>query len=134
VANNLTDFGEDAFLGVFRGTSITGFTAYLALFTTDPTEVAGGGTEVSGGSYARIPITCNAQENAASGTGRRIRNTSQLQFAVATANWGTITHAAICDASTGGNRWAAGPLTASQAINTGQRFVIDPQQLEVAID
>ena len=44
---------------VFRTSSFRLAAIYLALFTAMPSD-SGGGTEVSGGSYARVAITNNA--------------------------------------------------------------------------
>jgi hypothetical protein len=68
------------------------------LFTTQPTET-GTGTEVSGGSYARVAITLSS----AAGTPTSSSNTNQIDFPIATASWGTIVALALFDASSGGN-------------------------------
>ena len=110
-----TDYLENALLDhVLRATAYTSPTAlYLALFTS-ATDDAGGGTEVSGGSYARQAVTFDA---AASG---QTQNTALVTFPTATANWGTITHMAIYDAVSGGNMLYHGELANSKTINTGQ--------------
>ena len=86
-------------------------TAYVALFTTAPTSDAGtGGTEVSGGSYARVATT-GANWNAASassGTEPSVipcstSNSSTLTFTTATASWGTVQAFGLYDAATSGN-------------------------------
>jgi len=87
---------------------------YFALFVGDPTDAGTGGAEVSGGSYARVVM--NSWDTAAS---RATENTNQIDFAQATASWGTVTHFAIYDAITGGNFLAHGDLSVSKAIGTG---------------
>jgi hypothetical protein len=64
---SFSDYLEDAVLDhVFRNTALTSpTTVYVALYTATPSD-AGGGTEVSGGSYARTAGTFGA----ASGGGR----------------------------------------------------------------
>ena len=52
-----SDYGENFALDAVFGSG-TIPTLYLALYTAAPTD-AGGGTEVSGGSYARKSITNN---------------------------------------------------------------------------
>lgn len=69
---------------------------YLALFTVSPT-VGGGGTEVTGGSYARQPIIWTAPINGQSS------NVADALFPVASAAWGTIVAFGVYDASSGGN-------------------------------
>ena len=96
-----------------------GATVWVSLFTAAPSD-AGGGTEVSGGSYARAAVTNNATNwPAASGTPRSKSNGAAIAFAAPTANWGTVTHFGIHDALSAGNLlyWAA--LTASKTINSG---------------
>lgn len=94
-------------------------TVYVALFTTVPAGDGTGGTEVSGGSYARQAIAFTA---ASGGAPASIPNTSLIQFPTATGNWGTIVGAGIYDASTGGNLLEMGPLTASKTVGTGDSF------------
>lgn len=129
MANNLTNYLEDALLNhVFRNTTLTSpTTVYLALFTAAPGE-AGGGTEVTGGSYARVAITFGAPSS------NQIANSSAVNFATATANWGTITDCAIMDASSGGNMLAFGPLAASKVVNTGDTISFAIGALTVALN
>lgn len=77
-------------------------TVYLALFTSDPGE-AGTTGEVSGGSYARVAITNNNTSFPACATTGTPTKTLSIgaTFPTATAAWGTITHWALFDASTG---------------------------------
>lgn len=96
---------------------------YIALYTTAPTD-AGGGVEVSGGSYARVQVTAGFT---VSGVLTRAGNTAAITFAQATANWGTIVAVGIHDAASGGNLLYHGSLTASKTIN-------DTDQLEFPAD
>lgn len=101
---------------------------YVALFTANPTD-AGGGTEVSGGSYARATVNCTlanwagtqsaGSTTSSTGTGGATSNNSAIAFPAPTGNWGTITGFGIFDKSSGGNliTWAA--LTASKTVNNG---------------
>lgn len=101
---------------------------YVALLTAAPSD-AGGGTEVTGGSYARVAVTSAlanwagtqsaASTIASSGTGGTTSNNSAITFPAPTANWGVVTHFGIYDTSTVGNLliWAA--LTVSKTINNG---------------
>jgi hypothetical protein len=90
-------------------------TAYVALFTAAPSD-AGGGTEVSGGSYARV-ATAAADWNAASGGSTS--NANPITFATPSGSWGTVTHFGIFDAASGGNLLWWGSLTASKTIGSG---------------
>jgi len=100
---------------------------YLALFTAAPSD-AGGGTEVTGGSYARVnlaPLDANwaATQGGgvgnSSGTGGGTSNLAAITFPAPTANWGTVTHFGIFDALTGGNLLIWDALTASRTILSG---------------
>lgn len=76
-------------------------TVYVGLFTTAPSDT-GGGTEVSGGSYARVAVTNNATNFPAASSGSKSNGTA-ITFPAATANWGTVVAFGIFDASSGGN-------------------------------
>jgi hypothetical protein len=111
----------------FTNSAVTRPTAwYLGLFTAAPGE-AGGGTEVSGGSYAREAVTFSVSGDTAT-------NTAAIEFAVATADWGTITHVAVFDASTGGNQIAYAALTTSKTIATGDVLRVPAGDLDITLD
>ena len=101
-------------------------TVYVALFTTATTD-AGGGTEVSGGSYARQAVTLSAAAGGAS------ENSADVTFPQATADWGTVTHLALMDALTGGNMLMHTPLDASKTVNNGDTFKINAGDLAVTV-
>lgn len=92
-------------------------TVYVALYTTAPAD-AGGGTEVSGGSYARKAVTNDATNWPAASGGSKANGTA-IAFPEATANWGTVVAWGLFDASSGGNLLYWGTLTQNQAVNSG---------------
>jgi len=102
-------------------------TVYLALFTT-ATDDAGGGTEVSGGAYARQAVTLGAA------SGGHSENSADITFPTAAADWGTVTHVALMDALTGGNMLMHTPLDASKTVNNGDTFKISAGDLDVTVD
>jgi hypothetical protein len=125
----MTDFLENKLVDhLFRGTSFTAPTAlYVGLLTAAPSDT-GGGTEVTGGSYARVSWapngtnwtnTQNSGTGVSSGTGGTTSNSGAITFPAPTANWGTISHFAIYDASTVGNMLWWGALTQSKTVNNG---------------
>lgn len=122
----LSDFLENKlFNEVLRNTDYAPpATVYVALFTT-ATSDDGSGTEVTGGSYARQTVTFAAPSNGAAS------NNAAVTFPQATGNWGTITHFALMDASTGGNMLLHGPLTASKVVNSGDVFTFPSGSLTV---
>jgi hypothetical protein len=126
----MSDYLENKLVDhIFRAQSFTAPTnLYVALLTAAPSD-SGGGTEVSGGSYARAAVTCSlanwagtqsaGSTTASSGTGGATSNNGAITFPTPTAGWGTITHFGIYDASSGGNLLFHGALTTSKTVNSG---------------
>ena len=85
-------------------------------FTLPRQGPTGGGTEVTGGPYARTACTFGA---ASSGS---LTNSGACTFPQATAAWGTITAFGIFDDASGGNLLYYGNLTASKTINSGDQL------------
>ena len=112
-------------LGISSYTAPT--TTYLALFTSDPTD-AGTGTEVSGGSYARQAISWNTPSSGAT------TNSADVTFPQATANYGTVTHIGIYDASSAGNLLYHGSLSASKSVEQNDTFIVEAGDLSVSLD
>ena len=92
-SNYLADALIDA--TVRKTTYTTPTQTYVALYTSDPTK-NNTGTEVSGTTYTRFPLTMDAPDDGVT------QNTSEMEWAVATTVWGTITHVGIMDASVAG--------------------------------
>lgn len=99
---------------------------YLALYTADPTDTDTG-TEVSGGAYARQPITFGAPVNGV------CTNTNTVTFPVASAPWGTVLAGGIRDALTVGNLLYSATVT-PQAVTTNNQVVFNPGQISVTLD
>lgn len=125
----LSDYMEDRIVNFMRNVAITGeAAAYVALYTAAPSD-AGGGTEVSGGSYARelaglsAPTPPGVTSNAA-----------DITFTTATADWGIVTHLGLFDAITAGNLLMWSPLDTSKTVNNGDTFKINAGDLDVTID
>lgn len=111
-----SDYAENKVIDHLNGkTSFTMPSVWVALFTAAPSD-SGGGTEVSGGSYAR-KSTAGADWNAASAGSAS--NANAITFVTATGSWGTATHFATFDASTAGNMLRWGALTTSKTIGSG---------------
>jgi hypothetical protein len=128
---------------IFRTRTYTKPTAlWVALFTTAPSD-AGGGTEVTGGSYARVnlaPLDTNwnatqgGTSGNSSGTGGLTSNAVAITFPAPTANWGTVSHFGIFDASSAGNLLIWDALTTAKTINSGDAapsFAIGALQITV---
>jgi len=116
---------------------------YLALFTSAPSD-AGGGVEVTGGSYARVnfpPLDTNwnatqgGTAGNSTGTGGQTSNALAITFPAPTANWGTVTHFAIFDAASAGNLLIWDALVAARTILSGDpapSFPIGALQITVS--
>ena len=128
--SGFTDYLEDKVLDhVFGGNAYTApATLYVALYTVAPTDT-GGGTEVSGGAYARQTATFNV-----SGTSpTEATNAAAIEYPTATADYGTVVACAILDASSGGNMLAYATLTSSKVVSTGDVFRFDQNDLDISL-
>jgi hypothetical protein len=123
-----SDYLKEQVLNYVLRADATSFTAptvvYLALFTVAPTD-AGGGTEVSGGSYVRVSVTFGAP------AGGQVTNTSAVDFPMATGDWGTVVAFALFDAVSGGNMLYWNNLTATREILTNDQARYPAGQLIV---
>ena len=130
-AGALTDYAENKLVdALLRGQAIGApATWYYALFTTCPTDSTAG-TEVSGGSYARIGVTASlanfagtqsaGSTVASSGTGGTSSNNATVTFNPGpSASWGVINCWGLMDALTVGNLWIYSALTVSKTVNNG---------------
>lgn len=99
-------------------------TVYIALYTATPSDT-GGGTEVSGGAYARAAVTNNTT-NWPNASGGSKSNGTAITFAQASASWGTIVAFGIFDAVTAGNLlyWGAISPTVAVAASDTASFAI----------
>jgi len=114
---------------VFTNTAYTApSTLYLSLHTANPDE-DGSGTEVStsGTAYARQTVTFTVSGNTAT-------TDAAVEFPTATANFGTVSHVAVWDASTAGNMLAYAALTTSKTIETGDVLRVPAGDLDITLD
>lgn len=127
---SFTNYLEDAVLDhVFGGNAYTApSTLYVGLFTAAPSDT-GGGTEVSGGGYARQTATFTV-----SGTEpTEATNSAAIDYPTATADLGTITHVGVFDALTSGNLLAYASVSTSKTINTGDVLRIPAGDLDIQL-
>ena len=119
----LVDYGENRILDAMLGSdhsSVFPATVYIGLFTSAPNDAGSGGVEVTGGSYARVSVNpLDANWTAASSVDGVTTNAAAITFPAPTANWGTVTHFGIFDATTTGNLLFHGALSASRVISNG---------------
>lgn len=111
------------------GTYTKPATVYVALFTASPT-VAGGGTEVAGGSYARAAVTNDLTNFPDAAAGVK-SNAVAIAFAQASALWGTVVAVGIFDAASGGNLLDFAPMTTPRTVQSGDTFGFSIGQLQL---
>jgi hypothetical protein len=124
---DMTNYLENAFLNhMLRNVALSSpVTVYLALFNT-PTTDAGGGTEVSGVSYARQSVTFGAPSDGIT------TNSVKITFPAAGAGgWGIVTHGAIFDAVSSGNMLYHGPFNEETIVPQGRTVEIPVNDLTV---
>lgn len=127
MAGNLSNYLENKLLDHFLGTTAYTMptTVYVGLYTVVPTD-AGGGTQVTGGSYARQTAAFSA---AASGT---TSNTANIDFAGMPA--ATTVAIGVFDAITAGNLLLWGTLTTNKTTDAGDTLRIATGDLDISID
>lgn len=141
----MSDYLENKMVDqIFRGQSApTTSVLYVALYTSTPSD-AGGGTEVSGGAYARTAVTSNLTNWAgtqstgstatSSGSGGTTSNNSSVTFPTPSASWGIVTSFGIFDAASSGNLLFYGPLSIVKTINNGDTITFPAASLAITFD
>jgi hypothetical protein len=121
--SGLSDYNEKKALDMMFSAAAypTIATHYIALYTALPNDANASGTEVTGGSYARVAVTNNATTwPVATGTAPTVKaNGIVITYPAPTANWGTIVGMAVYDAASGGNELGWAPLATPQVVNNG---------------
>jgi hypothetical protein len=129
---SFSDYWENEILDhIFNKGSYTAPTIYVGLSTADPGDDGAGLSEPSGAAYSRVQ-TSAADWNAASGGA--LSNATLIEFPTATGDWGTLTHFALFDATSGGNLLAHGALTQAKTINSGDTARTVAGELNVTLD
>ena len=127
MAGNLSNYLEDKLIDHFLGT--TTYTkpsaVYVALYTVAPGD-AGGGTEVTGGSYARQTATFTASSGGATS------NDANIDFTNMPA--ATVVAIGIHDNVSAGNLLLWGTLTKNKTADAGDTLRIATGDLDISID
>lgn len=127
--SDLSNYAENALINhLLRNTALTPpTTVYLALFTGLTDAEAGTGTEVAASGYARQAVTFDAPSDGATA------NAAALEFGPL-AGTGTVTHAALFDAASGGNALTAvKALAAPKAWTAGDTIVFAAGDLDFSL-
>jgi hypothetical protein len=106
-------------------------TIHIAAFTATPSD-SGGGTEVTGGSYARVAVTNNSTNFPAASAGAKANGTA-ITFPEATASWGSVAAISAQDAAAAGNQLGWDDFTA-KAIGIGDTLNIAAGDLDITLD
>ena len=124
----LSDHAENLLLDFLMtsGTATRPTNWYLALFTSAPND-AGGGTEVSTGGYTRQTIAFSAA------SGGTTSNSADVSFTASGANYGTVTHIGIFDASSAGNLLWHGAMTASKTVEDGDTITFAAGNVDLTL-
>jgi hypothetical protein len=129
-AQNTGDYGENQIIDtIFRAQATSlGANLFVGLSTAACSD-SSVGTEVTGGSYARVSVARSlanwagtqsaGSTTASTGTGGQTSNNITITFPTPTAGWGTVLSSFISDAATGNNIVVCTNLTVSKTINTG---------------
>lgn len=120
--SGLSTFAEEILLDALLNLS----PSYIALYTSDPTD-GNTGTEVTGASYQRQPITLSR-------SGSDLSNTNAISFAETTESWGTITHCAILDAQSGGNQLINDALVSPKSVGVGETMTFPISSIQFNLD
>lgn len=120
-STGLSDYAAEGFLDrMFRNQAFTVSANYVFLTTTTCSDSAIG-TEVTGGSYARLQVNPNAGSTPkwTLESGGAVSNTGNWDFTTATASWGTVVAAGIADAVSAGNMLMYDNAVVDQAVGDG---------------
>lgn len=102
---------------------------YLGLSSTAPSLDGSGVTEPSSGAgYARVELT--SLSTPVEGV---VTNSSAIDFAESTAEWGTMTHFVIYDAPSDGNLLMYGELSASRRVEAATIMTIKIGSLNLSV-
>jgi len=124
-SNAKSDYLEQKIIeAVLKNTSFAGgATLYVGLATAVSSGETPSVTEVTGGSYARVSIASNTSAgwtaNGQVGGAYEYQNQAVITFPTATADWGTVSHWLLYDASTSGNLLYYCALDVSKSVLNG---------------
>ena len=146
LALGLADYAENkAVDDLFRATdySATSPASFYVFLSSTACSDSATGTELSGGSYARVGITRataswkgthGSATGASSGTNGTISNAAAVTFPTATGDWTAASHWGLIDTASGaGNLIVCAALTAPRTITTGATasFAIDALTIQI---
>jgi hypothetical protein len=118
---------------IYRGVPMPLFpTVYSGLNTAAPTDQTPG-TEPTIGGYIRQPIANNATNFPATSGGIK-QNAVEIEFPIATADIGNISHFSIYNAASGGQHLAYGMLNPAKTLLTNDQLKFLAGDIKVSLD
>jgi hypothetical protein len=136
MASNVTDWGENAFLGALIGaTSAVPGTFYMGLLTQAPVASDDGTTvmePLSASGYSRVSFS-NSSSFWSAASGGVVINTGTITFPIASADWTVVTHYGLFTAATAGNMYMYAPLQLPRVVQAGHLCKFDPGQLSISL-
>lgn len=135
MASGVSTFGAQRFIAALFGLDSVPAGFYIALCGAEPGAGMNGASvaalEPVGGGYARQAYGVGAASWSANGG--YVTNLSRLAFPTATADWGRVTHFALCSAASGGDLYAWGDLRNPQYIQAGFAAVLSPGSITIGL-
>lgn len=136
MASGITDYGANAIADHITGVASLPGGLFVALCTAQPDTGTDGtalaAIEPVGGGYARQPLARTSAAWNAAVLGMSLTNVD-VAFPAASADWGQVSHYALCDSLTGGNVLAFGELAFYQFIQSGQQFTLPAGSISAAM-
>lgn len=126
----MTKYFRKLVLNTLRGENLNGFeTVYVGLFIDGDNrpEIANGINELAGGGYERMPIKLSEPIEVDAFT--QVSNVNEIDFGIATSDWGVVVSAGIFDSKTEGNMLYYGKLHSAKNIETGDSIRFAENQL-----
>lgn len=127
------DYNDNVLDALFGGSALSLPADYeVALSTTAPADDGTNITEPVGNGYARVSVTNDLTTWNASSSGVKT-NAIDISFPQATGSWGTITHFALIDQSSGDVIFTD-VLVTSKTVDNGDIFRFLSGDLEITAD
>ena len=108
---------------------------FIGLSSNDPEADDGTFTELSGGNYSRVLISLSGEtypDVIGSASDRAIKNTKQINWTKASADWATANGFGLFSQETGGTPFFYGKLETPVAVPTGAVALFEPNSLKIS--
>lgn len=131
----VTDYGAPTWLSALFGVGALPTTYYVALLSDPPGEATDGtiiaDLEPVGGGYSRMSYGTGAANWDVNGA--YLINLNPIDYGVATGEWGSLDHFALCTAATGGDVYAYGELADGVYVETDYHLIVPAGGIVLAL-